>query len=374
MRVTLNPGDVWTAEIANKVAYPKINTLADWGSIDLITDVNMSDASDQLKARSYAFLDRIKITAVSGLIVNIAGGYYLRSDGSIATVIGGNFALPADTSGIVYLDSNGDRQIGTTLPGIADPLARFVTNATDVVTLTGVRIQDINRASATGNESGGFFKTGDVKFSLAPTIETGWLLCNGGFLDPVTYPDLFSAIGYKFGQSGSLFQLPGEEDFTLVATATLGNVGEFVGSNSKTPNINQLIPHTHGVIDGQHTHGSSQSPHGHDTIDSGHFHNHTDGGHSHLLERVRGAALNADVNDGTGAELSTQGQGSFPRTDNRTSNISINSALTGISVKPANVNVTINSAPTGISIASAGNGQPLDVQNRGLRCYMLIKT
>lgn len=367
-------GDVWTVEIANKAVYPKIDGGNDWGSIDLVTDINMSDAADQLKARSYAFLDRIKITAVSGLVVNIAGGYFLRSNGSIATVTGGTFAVPASTiNGIIYLDANGVRQIGTTLPGTCDPLAIFTSNATEITSLTGVRIQDINRASAISTTDGGVFKTGDVKFSLSSAVESGWYLCNGQFIDPVVEPNLFGAIGYKFGQSGALFRLPGEEDYSLVATGILSQLGDFIGSNTKEPNINQLIPHTHAVLDGFHNHGTSQTPHNHEVIDPTHSHPTIDGGHAHLLQQVRGAALNADVNDGTGAELSTQGQGSFPRTDNRSSNVSVGNASTGVTIRGANTNVTVNPSSSNIVIASSGGGQPFDVLNRSLRAYLLIK-
>jgi microcystin-dependent protein len=44
-----------------------------------------------------------------------------------------------------------------------------------------------------------------VGFKYAPE---NWLPCNGAFLDPELYPELFEVIGYSFGQSGLLFALP----------------------------------------------------------------------------------------------------------------------------------------------------------------------
>jgi microcystin-dependent protein len=38
-------------------------------------------------------------------------------------------------------------------------------------------------------------------------IPAGWLECNGSFVDQSSYPDLFQAIGYNFGQTTSATQL-----------------------------------------------------------------------------------------------------------------------------------------------------------------------
>jgi microcystin-dependent protein len=36
----------------------------------------------------------------------------------------------------------------------------------------------------------------------------GWMLCDGRTLDPGLYPELFAALGYTYGGSGSSFKLP----------------------------------------------------------------------------------------------------------------------------------------------------------------------
>ena len=40
------------------------------------------------------------------------------------------------------------------------------------------------------------------------TIPDGWLLCNGQSVSKISYPDLFTVIGYQYGGAGDNFNLP----------------------------------------------------------------------------------------------------------------------------------------------------------------------
>ena len=49
---------------------------------------------------------------------------------------------------------------------------------------------------------------GAVTAYAGSSVPSGWLLCNGFTYSTATYPDLYSAIGYTYGGSGSSFRVP----------------------------------------------------------------------------------------------------------------------------------------------------------------------
>lgn len=55
-----------------------------------------------------------------------------------------------------------------------------------------------------------FWKPGDLKSTINPTVPAGWLKANGQMVSRATYPALFAAIGltYNPGAPGDVFQLP----------------------------------------------------------------------------------------------------------------------------------------------------------------------
>ena len=54
----------------------------------------------------------------------------------------------------------------------------------------------------------GIFPTGGIIFCAYNSIPKGYLKANGVSLSTTTYPDLFSAIGYTYGGSGTSFNVP----------------------------------------------------------------------------------------------------------------------------------------------------------------------
>ena len=54
----------------------------------------------------------------------------------------------------------------------------------------------------------GIFPTGGIIFCAYNSIPKGYLKANGASLSTTTYPDLFSAIGYTYGGSGTSFNVP----------------------------------------------------------------------------------------------------------------------------------------------------------------------
>lgn len=77
------------------------------------------------------------------------------------------------------------------------------------------------------------------------TIPSGWLLCDGSSISTDTYPDLFNAIKYTYGGSGSSFNLPnlaGRMPLGVSGSYALGSTG---GSETVTLTTAQIPSHTH---------------------------------------------------------------------------------------------------------------------------------
>lgn len=82
--------------------------------------------------------------------------------------------------------------------------------------------------------------------SIAPT---GWLICDGTLKQTTTYPDLFTAIGYTYGGSGSQFGVPnlkGRVPVGLDTTQTeFDQINDQGGSKTHTLITAELPAHSH---------------------------------------------------------------------------------------------------------------------------------
>lgn len=84
---------------------------------------------------------------------------------------------------------------------------------------------------------------GTVMHYAANSVPAGWLKCNGALLSTAAYPQLFGKIGYTYGGSGTLFNLPdlrgeflrGHDDGRLVDT------GRAFGSSQSATAIRILL-------------------------------------------------------------------------------------------------------------------------------------
>ena len=77
--------------------------------------------------------------------------------------------------------------------------------------------------------------------TMAAVQPPGWLFCDGSAYAPGTYPDLYAAIGTRFGTSGGNFRVPDLRGVFLAGAPTLGATGG-----------GQLGSHTHP----QHDHAT----------------------------------------------------------------------------------------------------------------------
>jgi microcystin-dependent protein len=129
-----------------------------------------------------------------------------------------------------------------------------------------------------------------------------WALCNGASLATVTYPDLFSIMGYSFGGAGGSFSLPNFGGRTAVGPTT----GYTHGATGGTADA-VVVSHTHPI---DHDHGSSttgieSATHTHAGVDHLHGVNittSTNGSHNHTFSPFaaffNGTDANLDLFDG----------------------------------------------------------------------------
>jgi microcystin-dependent protein len=80
------------------------------------------------------------------------------------------------------------------------------------------------------------------------TEPEGWLFCDGQSVSTATYPELFAALGYRYGGSGSSFSLPNLQDRYVIGAADMSAAltNSVVGSNTANHSHTITANHTHG--------------------------------------------------------------------------------------------------------------------------------
>jgi microcystin-dependent protein len=371
-REILQTGDTWTEEIANGVASPRIGTANEWGEIPLIRDEDHDLDPTQQFTIVNKYLNRIKCSVTTGLQVAYTSAYVL-SNKQLFLIEAGTLSIPINSLGFIFIQ-NAEVRFNTVLPDVCLPLAIVQTNSSNVILLTDIRHQAIEREQSYSLPPQiQPFKTGDLKFTLQPVLEAGWLRA-GIFVNSLEYPELFAIFGYRYGQSGTNFKLPGDEDLTLGFAGSPGSLGMTAGTNTAQLDLNNLPRHSHSYRDFGHNHAINDPGHNHFVNDGGHNHQVNDPGHGHQSANLRAAALNSNENDNVGAEISSQGQGNFLRVEPQTTGIRLTRANANISLNGALAGVTNQPSTTGIQINEVGNSQPISTLNKRLRVYWLIKT
>jgi microcystin-dependent protein len=379
-RPTLDTGDLWSGTLANASIRPHVTTVDEPGALAPITNDDLDDGNNQIKAQFYGFYDRIKITINSGLQIAFTGAPVMLTDGSLVAVSPGTLTLPGSSTGFIFVNSSGVVAFNTTAPSDWVPLAYVVTGSSTITTLSDLRDKVVEqvRPRATPPASTGF-STGDIKPTFRASADSGWLLCQGQLINTADYAALFGVLGYDYGGSGAQFRLPDLRGRTLIGAGTgsgltARTLGASGGAEQYTLTISQMPSHGHSVSDPGHNHPIADVGHSHSTSQTPHTHTVVDPGHAHVLANVKGAALNGDTNDGNGAELSTQGTGSNPATDRRTTGITNQANSISLSVIAATSGVTVQSAGTGIAIANQGGGAPYQAMPPFVVSNWAIKT
>jgi len=91
---------------------------------------------------------------------------------------------------------------------------------------------------------------GDTKMSVATSDHLGWMICDGRSLLRSDYLFLFNVIGYKYGGSGSNFNLPNPAGRVLGVVGsgsglTTRGFGSNVGEETHTLTIAEMPTHNH---------------------------------------------------------------------------------------------------------------------------------
>lgn len=121
------------------------------------------------------------------------------------------------------------------------------------------------QSSGGGSSGGGSYQAiaGAIMAWGSDAIPSGWLLCNGQAVQRAAFPELFAAIGVRFGagDGASTFNVPdyrGRTDFGLDSTQTEFDViGEKGGAKTVTLDVTQMPAHQH-----QTSHDRTAAPFG----------------------------------------------------------------------------------------------------------------
>ena len=100
---------------------------------------------------------------------------------------------------------------------------------------------------------------GDFKISAHTESHGNWLLCDGSFIDPSDYPQLFDIIGYSFGSSSSLFALPDASDRVIGVNGNSYSMGTITGNEDISLSEDNLPSHWHYVAQSGTCSGTSFS-------------------------------------------------------------------------------------------------------------------
>lgn len=210
-------------------------------------------------------------------------------------------------------------------------------------------------------------------------VPSGWLLCDGSYIDRSAYPNLFTAIGTLWGSSSPTdFRLPDLRDRMPMGSVDNGGtladdrVGVYTGANSVTLTTGQLPAHNHVVSDPGHAHTIYDAGHSHAIYDPAHTHHVNDPGHIHAIPHNRvdvAGPPNSWNTDGSGIALRS-GMATSPAA----TGVYLSYAPTGISIYGAGTGIGIYASGTGIQTLNRGNGESLSVRNAVGLVHYIIKT
>ena len=181
------------------------------------------------------------------------------------------------------------------------------------------------------------------------TVPTGWLECDGSAQSTTAFPDLFNAIKYKYGGSGTSFNLPPAKDrFRRASGPAAGAVGTLQADQNKT--------HTHAV-----------------NITSGYI----SADHSHAVSgTTAGNNISLDHLHGGGASFSTFTSGGFVNVGSANGLTYGGPAATGAADRTLNHTHTFSAQTGGVSSnhTHAVNGTTADGTNTGAEARPLSLT
>lgn len=178
----------------------------------------------------------------------------------------------------------------------------FIAGDNVSVSGTGTRsnpyvFQVILPAEAGGTGGGGVsvdWDPGDIKATGRTSASPGWLMCDGSDVERGAFPDLYAAIGLRYGPGNgtSTFTLPNFNGKVALGASSGKPLGTSGGSNSTTIELRHLPQHSHSM---NHTH----------TINHDHS-MQSAGNHDHTLDySVNTGGAQTNVPQGTTSKSGT---------------------------------------------------------------------
>jgi microcystin-dependent protein len=383
MRPILQNGQVFTAEIANAIAYPIVDGADFLGHGPKVEDSYLADEPNQIKNTFYTLYNRLKVTHQSGLTFAFVGGAVLLNNGTVANIVPGTINLPDNVTRYLFVGSDGTVQAASSLPNECFPLAKLTTTSGTLSgNITDLRDKLVDRVTPGTIPVTQLIPPGASMDFSGSVLPSGWLWQDGSYYAPSAYPALFAAIGYIHGQSGVNFQVPDARGRVSVGAGTGSGLtprtlGQSGGLEGVILNLAQTPSHIHSVNDSGHNHSINESSHSHSindpshshgVADPGHVHGVNDPGHTHIVKintkgSVSGGGYPVDADFESLFNYPTQPSQTGISIAGGATNIGIYGAVTGISMGGTKTNVSLNAATSGITLnAQGGNGSHENMQ------------
>ena len=142
---------------------------------------------------------------------------------------------------------------------------------------------------------------GDLKMSIVSADHIGWLRCDGRALSTDEYRILFAVLGYRFGGSGSTFNLPDPQGRVLGCAGETWSIGDASGEETHVLTTDELPPHNHDAAGTAPPDGP-----GYTTSEATGVTTQTAGTHAHTgVTDASGSHLHMGTTDAAGAHAHT---------------------------------------------------------------------
>lgn len=251
---TLTKGEL-TVEINENYACPISHLSDNYRHIFIQTNTDTSEATVSsgtehtfLNGQPILFIPRVNLTTSAKL--NIAGQKYnLKYKNIAGSYVTGTFianrtyclAYDSTTNSFVYSEYH--------YIEVQNGELKFYTDSGWKTAMTVGQLQ-VQNGILHYYSSGAWHSTmpaGMINAFDLTSAPAGYLLCNGASVSKTTYPELFSAIGYRHGGSGDNFTLPDLRGRMIFGVNGSHTIGSKDGSEKASINVNNMPSHNHSV-------------------------------------------------------------------------------------------------------------------------------